>query len=69
MLINFISIAIPVITGFFFMLMVEVMNIYFVGQLDNAAMLAGIGIANMYINISTLCVIIGLNSALATFIS
>lgn len=32
-------------------------------------MLAGVGLANMYVNISVVAVIVGLNSALATLIS
>jgi Na+-driven multidrug efflux pump len=69
MFLNFAYMAYPIILSFFFTIMVEIINIYFVGGLGNAAMLAGVGMANMYINITTLCVIIGLNSALATFVS
>ena len=50
-------------------MMTEIMNLSFIGYLDNPAMLAGVGLGNMTQNICALSIIIGFNSALDTLIS
>ena len=47
----------------------EVVNLAFVGQLDDAAMLAGVGMGNTIINMVGLSSILGLNLALETLVS
>ena len=50
-------------------LMVMLVNTYFIGHLDNPALLAGVGMGNMLINVLCFAVVQGLNGALETFIS
>eukprot|EP00347_Sterkiella_histriomuscorum_P009443 403341194 len=47
----------------------EVINIAFIGGLNNANMLAGVGLGNLYINTFGIAVYIGLNVAAGTFVS
>lgn len=62
-------IAIPAIITLFSAFYVELINVSFVGHLGDPAKVAGIGLGNMYMNVSFLGVVFGLNSALATFVS
>jgi len=48
---------------------VELINLFFVGHLDDSAILAGIGLGNMSLSIFGFCVICGFNSALETLVS
>ena len=50
-------------------LFVEVISTSFVGHLGSEAMLAGVGIANMYINVLVYSVMIGINATLNTLVS
>ena len=56
---------ISMLSGFF----VQVVNISFAGHLGNEAAMAGVGMANMYVNILCLSVMFGLNSTLNTLVS
>lgn len=47
----------------------EVVNLAFVGQLNDAAMLAGVGLGNTILNMCGMSIILGLNLALETFVS
>lgn len=47
----------------------EVTNLAFIGQLDDAAMLAGVGMGNVIMNMLGLAVIYGMNLALETLVS
>ena len=47
----------------------EVINLLFIGQLDNKAMLAGVGLGNVIINVFGLSIIFGMNGALETLVS
>lgn len=53
----------------FFTILAEQVNFYFVGNLNNVEQLAGVGIANMMINILAFSTMFGMNSALGTFVS
>ncbi len=50
-------------------LMIEVINVFYVGNLNNAAKIAGVGLGTMYINILCQSIIMGLNSTLETLVS
>jgi Na+-driven multidrug efflux pump len=47
----------------------EIINLIFIGQLNDPALIAGVGLGNMTLNLCANSVIVGLNSALDTFIS
>ena len=61
--------AVPLIVGMFLFILVQTVNVYFVGNLNEPALLAGIGLGNMIINVLCFAVIQGLNSALDTLVS
>ncbi|TNV79111.1 hypothetical protein FGO68_gene194 [Halteria grandinella] len=50
-------------------LFTEVINLAFVGHLNSESMLAGVGLANMFLNITTVSVMMGLNQALNTLVA
>lgn len=64
-----IRLAAPAILNNLVRMFMEVINLTFIGQLNNPAMVAGVGMGNMTINMIGLSVIIGFNSALDTLIS
>jgi len=43
--------AIPLVVGMLLFLLVQNLNIYFVGNLNEPALLAGVGMGNMLINV------------------
>ena len=47
----------------------EVTNLIFIGQLNEPAMLAGVGLGNVIMNVLGLSVIFGMNGALETLVS
>jgi Na+-driven multidrug efflux pump len=50
-------------------MMQEVINLIFVAQMNDASMLAGVGMGNVIMNISCLSLIFGMNGALETLVS
>jgi Na+-driven multidrug efflux pump len=50
-------------------LVVEVINSIFVGHLGKEEILAGVGMANMFMNVICLCVVYGMNMVLNTLCS
>ena len=50
-------------------MMQENINLVFIGQLNNPAMMAGVGMGNMFINMIGLTPAWGLHSALETLVS
>ena len=69
MIITILRIGIPTIISMFSAFFVELINVSFVGHLGEPEKVAGVGLANMYINVTFLGVVVGLNSALATLVS
>jgi Na+-driven multidrug efflux pump len=63
------AIALPSIVMMFSNMFVEVINLSFIGHGGNAALVAGLGIGNMYLNCFGLSVSIGLNTAVTTLVS
>lgn len=68
-LLKIVKIAIPSMMTFFFQFLSELINIYFIGHLNDAHMLAGSGMGNIIISMMVLAVFLGMNGALETFIS
>lgn len=66
---NILNIAVPCIVGQFFALFVELINVAFVGNLNDPAKVAGVGLGNMYVNIFCLSIVFGLNGAITTLAS
>ncbi len=62
-------IALPALIAYLSHIMVEAINLVFVGTLGEANLLASVGIGNMYINVVAYSVIMGLNNGLATFVA
>ena len=59
----------PAIVSWSSALFVEVINTAFVGHLGSQAMMAGVGMANMLMNIVALSVVFGTNGTLNTVVS
>ena len=63
------KLAIPAILNNIVRISMEVINLSMIGHLNNPAMVAGVGMGNMTINMLGLSLIMGFNSALDTLIS
>ena len=63
------ALALPCIIQGLLLLLQEIMNLIFVGHLDNAAMIAGVGLGNALIAAIGLSTFIGMNGALDTLCS
>ena len=63
------ALAIPASLSTILFFSIEVINLVFIGYLNNPAMVAAIGLGNMTINFTCLSIIQGLNSALQSLIS
>ena len=61
--------AVPLVIGMLLYLLVQLTNTYFVGNLNDPALLAGVGMGNMLINVLIFAVCQGLNGALETLVS
>lgn len=61
--------AIPSSLSFLMGMVQENINTIMLGQLNQAALLAGVGIGNVLMNMSGLSIAVGLNGALETLVS
>lgn len=61
--------VVPAILNNFVRMLMQVINLSFIGFLNKPVMVAGVGMGNMTINFVGLSLIIGFNSALDTLIS
>jgi len=57
-----------ILTNIFFML-VSVISLYFVGHQNDPALMAGVGMGTMLLNVCFFAVGIGLNVTIETFVS
>ena len=57
------------ILGMIFQQLVQLINTYYVGHLNNAALLAGVGMGNMLINVLAYSIMQGLNGSIETLVS
>jgi Na+-driven multidrug efflux pump len=69
MSLHIVRVAVPTILGQVFALLVVAANTAFIGHLGNNAMLAGVGLGTLYVNIFCQSIILGLNGALQTLVS
>jgi len=63
------TIASPIVFSMLVYLFVQLVNTFFVGKMDEPALLAGVGMGNMLINVLAFAVMQGLNGAIETFVS
>ena len=63
------KIGIPNIISMLAGFLVQVINISFAGHLGSETAMAGVGMANMYLNVLCISIIIGINSTLNTLVS
>ena len=63
------AIAVPSIISGLLLFMQELINLVFVGHLNNSAIIAAIGLSNAFIAMIGLSTIVGMNSALDTLCS
>ncbi len=61
-------IAFPAIIAAFASSLYELMNLIFIGQLNEPEMLAGVGLAYVYMNIFTV-MLLGINTGVVTLVS
>lgn len=64
-----VKLAVPPIISSFFYMFVQLVNTYFVGHLNDAVIIAGVGMGNMLINVLCFAVGQGMNGALETYCS
>ena len=61
--------SLPSIFGLLFEILVEVVNLIFVGHLNDPEAMGGVGLANMLINVVCFATGMGLNGAIDTLVS
>jgi len=61
--------GVPAMISMFFLIFMEVLSNSFIGHLGKEDILAGVGMANMYLNIICLSLILGMNSTLNTLLT
>ena len=61
--------ALPACLSMFIFVMQMTVNLFFVGRLNDAALIAGVGMGNVIANIMCLSFVMGFNQALDTLIS
>jgi MATE family multidrug resistance protein len=61
--------AIPLVVGMLLYLLVQLTNTWFVGNMNEPVLLAGVGMGNMLINVLCFAIVQGLNGALETLVS
>mmetsp|Transcript_2104 Transcript_2104/g.2678 ORF Transcript_2104/g.2678 Transcript_2104/m.2678 type:complete len:82 (-) Transcript_2104:48-293(-) len=61
--------AVPSTINLIFEMLVEVSNIVFAGHLNDSVALAGVGLGNMMLNVTTVSIGVGLNGAIDTLVS
>ena len=64
-----VKLAVPPIISMFFQFFVQLINTYYMGHLEDTALMAGIGMGNMLINVFCFAITNGLNGALETLVS
>lgn len=57
------------IVSMIFYMLVQLINVYFIGQTNDATLIAGFGMGNMLINVLAFAVMQGLNGALESLVS
>lgn len=63
------KVALPASITMVFSMLMDLVNMIYVGHLGDSAKIAGIGLGNMYVNIVSQSIILGLNGGIATLAS
>ena len=66
---SFLELAIPAVFCTFMMMIQEMVNLVYVGHLENAAKLAAVGLGNAIQNMIGISIIVGMNGALNSLVS
>lgn len=66
---NILKPSLPSILGLVFQMLVEIVNLIFIGNLNDPVALAGVGLGNMLINMICYSIGMGLNGAIDTLVS
>ena len=66
---NFLRLAIPAMISCSFFMLTPLFNTIFVGQMNDASKLAGVGLGTMMLNMGCLWIMIGINGAQETLAS
>eukprot|EP00347_Sterkiella_histriomuscorum_P016237 403353961 len=66
---DIIKVGVPAICGSISFGLVEAMNLIFMGQFNDPALVSGVGIGNVFISVFGIIILCGFNSALATLVS
>ena len=61
--------AIPLVLGMLLFIFVQLTNTWYIGNMNNPELLAGVGMGNMLINVLCFAVTQGLNGALESLVS
>lgn len=61
--------SVPIILALAIQMLVVNVNTFFVGNLNDPSLLAGVGMGNMLINVVCFAIVFGLNGALETLVS
>lgn len=61
--------AVPISFGLLLFLLINNINTYYIGSLNDAKLLAGVGMGNMLINVFCFAITQGLNGSIETFVS
>ena len=63
------KVSVPAIIAVFCTILLETINVLFVGHLNNTAMVAGVGLGNIFVNMFCQAVILGMNNTICIFVS
>lgn len=66
---SLLRVALPAMATMVFAVLIDLINMIFIGKTDDAAKIAGIGLGNMYVNIVCQSIILGLNGGVSTLAS
>ena len=66
---KFAGLSLPLVVSFLMMTIQEQINVIFIGHLGDPAILSGIGVGNMVMNLVPYAIMIGINTALETLVS
>jgi Na+-driven multidrug efflux pump len=68
-LVEVIKAGIPTILSLIFFQMIGLLNVWFIGQLGNVALLGGVGMGTMLLNVFCFALAFGLNGSIETFVA
>ncbi len=60
------KVSVPAMATMVFSMLMDLVNMIFLGHLEDSAKIAGIGLGNMYLNICCQAIILGINGGITT---